>query len=90
MNITFNERMSIASTNVEGINSRELNQMHDLKLRIKSVIDSHKSESKEKKYIGDDDLNLMYAILHVFTKHYSNDQPSEFDDALKELKENSK
>lgn len=85
MQVTTKEDFCVVSTNVEDINSRELNQMHDLKLRIKDVIDSHRSESKEKKYIGDDDLKLMYAILHVFTQKYSNHQTSAFDDALNEL-----
>lgn len=57
--------------------------MHELKNRIKDVLDSHKSEEK-KKYINDEDLKLMHAILSVFTKKYETVLTSEFDNFLKE------
>lgn len=69
----------------QDINMKELRQMQELKTRIEDVLKSHAPESKEKKYIDDDDLKLMRAILHVFTKEYSATQASAFDDALKEL-----
>lgn len=62
-----------------------MRQMHELNNRIKDVLDSHKPESKEKKYINDDDLVLMHAILSVFTKEYKNTQTSAFDDFLNDL-----
>lgn len=75
----------MVGVNAEEINMKELRQMHELKTRIEDVLKSHAPESKEKKYIDDDDLKLMRAILHVFTKEYSATQTSAFDDALKEL-----
>ena len=84
MKIISNREYAIASTDVRGINNKEMRQMHELKNRIQNVLDSHKPESKEKKYVSDDDLNLMHAILSVFTKEYESTQTSAFDDFLKE------
>lgn len=85
MKIKGNEAYGIVSTDVMDINNKEMQQMHELKNNIKSVLDSHKPDSKEKKYINDDDLKLMYAILSVFTKEYESTQTSAFDDFLKEV-----
>lgn len=85
MEIKFDKSYAIVGTNVCGINNKEMRQMHELKERINDVLISHKADAKEKKYIGDDDLELMRAILHVFTKEYTTTQESAFDDALKEL-----
>ena len=85
MKIISNREYAIASTDVRGINNREMRQMHELNNRIQDVLDSHKPETKEKKYISDDDLQLMHAILSVFTKEYESTQTSAFDDFLKEL-----
>lgn len=76
--------MCICTTDVRDINNREMKQMHELNARIQDVLESHKPEAKEKKYINDDDLKLMHAILSVFTKEYKNTQTSAFDDFLKE------
>ena len=84
MKIESNKSYAIVSTTIRDINNREMRQMHELKNNIKSVLDSHKPDSKEKKYISDDDLTLMYAILSVFTKEYESTQASAFDDFLKE------
>lgn len=85
MKIISNREYAIASTDVRGINNKEMRQMHELNARIQDVLESHKPESKEKRYISDDDLKLMHAILSVFTKEYESTQTSEFDDYLKEL-----
>lgn len=86
MKITSNREYALCSTDVRDINNKEMRQMHELKNRIKDVLDSHKGdgEKKERKYISDDDLKLMHAILSVFTKEYSSTQTSAFDDFLKE------
>lgn len=84
MKIISNREYAIASTDVRGINNKEMRQMHELNNRIQDVLGSHKPENKEKKYISDDDLNLMHAILSVFTKEYESTQTSAFDDFLKE------
>lgn len=85
MVIKSNREMCICTTDVRDINNKEMRQMHELNNRIKDVLDSHKPETKEKKYINDDDLVLMHAILSVFTKEYKNTQTSAFDDFLNEL-----
>lgn len=84
MKIISNREYCLSSTDVRGINNKEMRQMHELNNRIQDVLDSHKPDSKEKKYISDDDLKLMHAILSVFTKEYNNTQTSAFDDFLKE------
>ena len=84
MKIKGNKSYGIVSTDVMDINNKEMQQMYELKNNIKSVLDSHKPDSKEKKYISDDDLKLAYAVLSVFTKEYESTQVSAFDDFLKE------
>lgn len=84
MKIKGNKSYGIVSTDVMDINNKEMQQMYELKNSIKSVLDSHKPDSKEKKYISDDDLKMMHAILSVFTKEYESTQSSAFDDFLKE------
>ena len=84
MNIKCNREYALVSTDVRDINNKEMRQMHELNNRIKSVLDSHKPEAKEKKYIGDNDLTLMHAILSVFTKGFADTQTSEFDKFLEE------
>lgn len=85
MNIKIERSLGMTGVTANDINMKELRQMHELKTRIEDVLKSHAPESKEKKYIDDDDLKLMRAVLHVFTKEYSATQTSVFDDALKEL-----
>lgn len=75
---------AVVSTTISGINCLEMRQMHELKKNIKSVLDSHKPDSKEKKYISDDDLRLAYAVFSVFTKEYESKLSSAFDEYLKE------
>lgn len=86
MKIISNREFALTSTDVRGINNKEIRQMHELNNRIVKVLDSHKptGEKKVREYISDDDLKLMSAILSVFTKEYSNTQTSAFDDYLKE------
>ena len=84
MKIESKQSYAIVSTTIRDINNREMRQMYELKNNIKSVLDSHKPDSKEKKYISDDDLKMMHAILSVFTKDYASTQNSAFDEFLKE------
>ena len=90
MKIKVKESYAMVGVNAEDINVKELRQMHELKTRIEDVLKSHVPESKEKKYIDDDDLKLMRAILRVFTKEYSSTQTSIFDDELKVIEEEEK
>ena len=84
MNIKSEKSYAIVGTTICNINNREMRQMHELNARIQAVLESHKPDSKEKKYISDEDLNLMHAILSVFTKEYADTQTSAFDDFLNE------
>lgn len=84
MKIKGNKSYGIVSTDVIDINNKEMNQMYELKNRIKNILDSHKEGSEKKEYASDDDLTLMHAILSVFTKEYEPTQTSAFDDFLKE------
>lgn len=90
MEIKSNREYCLASTDVRGINNKEMRQMFELKNRINDVLNSHKPEAKEKKYISDDDLQLMRAILRVFTREYAATQTSAFDDELKAISEEEK
>jgi hypothetical protein len=90
MKIVSNREYCLASTDVRGINNKEMRQMHELKNRIAEVLNSHLPNVKEKKYVNDDDLKLMHAILSVFTKEYSSTQTSAFDDELKAIDEKVK
>lgn len=87
MNIKSEKSYAIVGTTICNINNREMRQMHELNARIQVVLESHKPNSKEKKYISDDDLNLMHAILSVFTQEYADTQTSAFDDFLSEENE---
>lgn len=84
MKIESKQSYAIVSTTIRDINNREMRQMYELKNRINDVLASHKPNSKEKKYISDDDLKLTHAILSMFTKEYESTQTSAFDDFLKE------
>jgi len=87
MEIKLNSDFCVMSTDIRNINNREMRQMFELKNRVDDVLNSHKPEAKEKKYISDDDLKLMKAILRVFTREYSSTQTSAFDDELKVIDE---
>lgn len=84
MFITSNEKIAICSTDIREINNKEMRQMHELKQRIATILDSHEDNTMEKKYATDEDLKLMWCILHTFTREYANTQTSAFDDAMKE------
>lgn len=84
MEIKLNKQFSIASVSIENINGKEMRQMHELKNRIKNVLNSHKDNSEKKEYVSDDDLKLMHAILSVFTKEFADTQTSTFDKFLEE------
>ena len=90
MEIKLNSAFCVTSTDIRDINNREMRQMFELKNRIDEVLISHKPEAKEKKYISDDDLKLMKAILRIFTREYAATQTSAFDDELKAINEEEK
>ncbi len=82
MNIKKKTSIGVVGYNIEDVNLNEMRQMHELKNRIVDVLNSHKPEAKEKKYIDDADLKLMHAILSVFTKDYEGTIVSAFDEFL--------
>lgn len=90
MNIKKQTSIGVVGYDIDGVNLNEMRQMAELKNKINDVLKSHAKDSKEKKYVNDNDLKLMHAILSVFTKNYENATTSAFDDFLKEHeKENS-
>lgn len=84
MNIRPKQSYAIVGYNIEDVNLNEMRQMAELKNKINDVLKSHTKDSKEKKYVNDNDLKLMHAILSVFTKDYESTKESAFDDFLKE------
>ena len=97
MEIITNKEFCIATTDVRSINNKEMRQMHELKLRIKEVLDNHEASDEQIKkaemsriYIGDDDLKMMFAILSVFTKNFASTQCSAFDNFLQEIEKSTK
>lgn len=84
MNIKSNESWGIVGYDIKGVNLNEMRQMAELKDKINDVLKSHAKDSKEKKYVNDNDLKLMHAILSVFTKDYESKKDSAFDNFLKE------
>lgn len=84
MNIKKRTSIGVVGYDIDSVSLNEMRQMHELKEHINNVLVSHKPEAKEKKYVSDDDLKFMYAILSVFTKEYTNDSSSAFDNFLKE------
>lgn len=84
MKVEFKKDYCIASTTVSDINNKEMRQMHEMKVRIEQVLNSHKDEKLKNEYLSDDELKMVHAILSVFTKEYSSTQNSAFDDFLAE------
>lgn len=84
MAIKSNTSIGVVGYNIIDVNLNEMRQMAELKNRINDVLASHAKDSKEKKYISDDDLKLMHAILSVFTKDYKDATTSAFDEFLKD------
>jgi hypothetical protein len=84
MTIKSNISTGVVGYNIMDVNLNEMRQMAELKNRINDVLASHAKDSKEKKYVDDDDLKLMKAILSVFTKDYKDATTSAFDEFLKE------
>lgn len=87
MEIKFEESRAIVGASFLNVNSKEMRQMYEMKERIAAVLNSHKGENLKKEYLSDEELSMLHAILHAFTKGYvSITQTSAFDDALEELK----
>jgi len=90
MKVVMNREYAIASTDVRGINNREMRQMNELKEKIGKILENHKISDEDLKkskssriYASDDELKLMFAILSVFTKDFEDTQTSAFDDFMK-------
>lgn len=84
MDIRKRTNVGVVGYDINNVNLNEMRQMHELKNKINDVLKSHAKDSKEKKYVNDDDLKLMHAILSVFTENYESTKASAFDDFLKE------
>jgi hypothetical protein len=70
-----------------------MRQMCELEQRIAEVLFSHinkvdaNGNAIKPQYLNDDELGLMRAKLYTFTKGHRDATSSEFDNTLKELKE---
>ena len=84
MIIKSNKEFSICSTDIREINNKEMRQMYELKQRIGTILDSHEDDNVKNEYVTDEDLKLMWCILHTFTREYANTQTSAFDNTMKE------
>lgn len=84
---------AIVSVDILDINAVEMRQMCELEQRIAEVLFSHinkvdtNGNTIKPQYLNDDELMMMRAILHTFTKGYQTSMLSAFDTTLKELKE---
>jgi len=76
----------IIGLNVYNINLIEVRQMMGMKERIAHVLNTHRDEKLKNEYLTDEELEMLHAILHVFTREVELETTSAFDDALKELK----
>lgn len=90
MQIRKRTSVGVVGYDITDVNLNEMRQMHELNNRIVDVLNSHKPEAKEKKYVDDADLKLMHAILSVFTKDYEGTIVSAFDEFLKEQQKEKK
>lgn len=82
MTIKSNISTGVVGYNIMDVNPNEMGQMVELNNRINDVLASHAKDSKERKYVSDDDLRFMRAILSVFTKEYKGEITSAFTDFL--------
>lgn len=89
MTIKSNTSIGVVGYDIVDVNLNEMRQMAELKDRINDVLASHTKDSKEKKYVSDDDLKLMHAILSVFTKDYKDTTTSAFDEFLKDTEKSA-
>lgn len=81
MQIRKRTSFGVVGYNIEDVNLNEMRQMSELNKRVVDVLNSH-AEGKERKYIDDNDLRLVHAILSVFTKDYEGTNVSAFDEFL--------
>ena len=77
----------ISGYDVRDINLLEMQQICEMKNRVKAILDNHAdTKSDKKEYISDDELKRIYAIFSVFTREVDNKPfSSEFDEFLKEF-----
>lgn len=86
MKIIKNREYCVSSVDVRGINANEMETMVKLNEKIIDVLASHAADSKEKKYVSDEDLKLMSAILSVFTEDFKIEMKNSFFDYLENKK----
>lgn len=82
MQIRKRTSVGVVGYDITDVCLNEMRQMHELNNRVVDVLNSHKPEAKEKKYVDDADLKLMHSILSVFTKDYEGTIVSAFDEFL--------
>lgn len=85
MNIKTITGKAVLTTSIEELNGREMRQMYEMRKRIETVLKSHKNKDEKKQYLNDDELELIHAILYVFTKHMGDSLESEFNKVIEQL-----
>lgn len=84
MKVIKNREYCVSSVDVRGINANEMETMVKLNEKIIDVLASHATDSK--KYVSDEDLKLMSAILSVFTEDFKIEMKNSFFDYLEKQK----
>ena len=64
MKIVSNKEFCIATTDVRGINCKEMRQMHELKQRIAAILDSHESDE-----VRNESINPLFIVFKGFIFH---------------------
>lgn len=84
MEIKQKSDYGVVATTISNVNNNEMRTMCSLKEKIENVLNTHK-DGQKKEYLSDDDLLLLHAVLHVFTRDFETNSTNAFEDALKEL-----
>ena len=85
MEIKQKSDFGVVATTISNVNNNEMRTMCSLKKKIEDVLNTHK-DGQKKEYLSDDDLLLLHAVLHVFTRDFETNNANAFEAALEELK----
>lgn len=87
MRINKNYGEGVTSLDILNLNMVEVRQMVEMKQHIAEVLNSHNDKETKNKYLSDDDLKLLHAMLVVFTKEIELESSSAFTAELKAIEE---
>jgi len=84
MNVVKEKAQGIVGYNICDIRPVEMKYMCVVCDKVKSILDNHKDPKAKKEYLGDDDLEKIWAILSVLTRDSElSSRPTEFELFLK-------